>query len=96
MEVRGADHAANEVLATTAAAEPAQGGVQVSSQAVQEPEASGEDEQARHAPAAITDDDLFNTPNGRRLSSSPEAAAATKKCKLAGVQGSPAFTQDIL
>eukprot|EP01050_Picozoa_sp_SAG11_P018480 SAG11_NODE_2799_length_2957_cov_4.184745_1_plen_83_part_00 len=82
MEVRGADHAADEVLATTAAPEPAPGGVQVSSQAVQEPEASGEDEQVRYAPAAI---DLFNTPNGRRLSSSPEAAAATKKCKLAGV-----------
>ena len=40
MEVRGADHAADEVLATTTAPEPAPGGVQVSSQAVQEPEAS--------------------------------------------------------
>eukprot|EP01050_Picozoa_sp_SAG11_P017214 SAG11_NODE_2456_length_3327_cov_7.373728_2_plen_230_part_00 len=88
MEVRGVDHAADEVLATTATPEPALGGVQVS-------EAAGEDEQAQDAPAATNDDDLFNTPNGRRLSSSPEAAAATKKFKLARVQGSPAFPQDM-
>ena len=96
MEARGADHAAGEVLATTATPEPAPGVPQVSSQAVQEPEASGEGEQARHAPAATHDDDLFGTPiPGRRLSSSPEAAAATKKMKLAGPQGSPAFTKDM-
>ena len=96
MEARGADHAAGEVLATTATPEPAPGVPQVSSQAVQEPEASGEGEQARHAPAETHDDDLFDTPiQGRRLSSSPEAAAATKKMKLAGLQGSPAFTKDM-
>jgi hypothetical protein len=77
MEARGADHAAGEVLATTATPEPAPGVPQVSSQAVQEPEASGEGEQARHAPAETHDDDLFGTPiPGRRLSSSPEAAAS--------------------
>ena len=73
MEARGADHAAGGVLATTATPEPAPGVPQVSSQAVQEPEASGEGEQARHAPAETHDDDLFDTPiQGRRLSSSPD------------------------
>ena len=42
MEARGADHAAGEVLATTATPEPAPGVPQVSSQAVQEPVATGD------------------------------------------------------
>eukprot|EP01050_Picozoa_sp_SAG11_P014058 SAG11_NODE_1695_length_4437_cov_2.932227_3_plen_100_part_00 len=75
--------------------EPTQGGVHVSSQVVQESEASGEDEQAQDAPMGNIDDALFNTPNGRRLSSSPEVAATTKKHNLAGVHGSLSFAQDM-
>ena len=45
MEVRGADHAADEVLATTATPEPASGVHQVLFQAAQEPVAAGEGEQ---------------------------------------------------
>eukprot|EP01050_Picozoa_sp_SAG11_P045468 SAG11_NODE_22690_length_401_cov_2.195364_1_plen_101_part_00 len=61
MEVRCTDHAADEVLATTAAPELAPGEAQVPSQAVQEPEASGVDEHAQHAPAEINDDALVNS-----------------------------------
>ena len=84
MEVRGADHAADEVLATTATPEPASGVHQVLFQAAQEPVAAGEGEQDQDAPAEVDDDDLFDTPNIRRRSSGLEATAATKKAKLAG------------
>ena len=95
MEVRGADHAADEVLATIATPEPASGVHQVSSQAAQEPVAAGEGEQDQDAPAEVDDDDLFDTPNIRRRSSGLEATAATKKAKLAGVQGTPTFSGDV-
>ena len=95
MEVRGADHAADEVLATIATPEPASGVPQVSSQAAQEPVAAGEGEQDQDAPAEVDDDDLFDTPNIRRRSSGLEATAATKKAKLAGVHWTPTFTQDM-
>ena len=47
MEVRGADHAADEVLATIATPEPASGVPQVSSQAAREPVAAGDGEHVR-------------------------------------------------
>ena len=60
MEVRGADHAADEVLATTTTPEPASGvpQVSVSPEAVQEPVAAGEGEQDQGAPAEVDDDEL--------------------------------------
>ena len=58
MEVRGIDHAADEVLATVATPEPASGVPQVSSQAAQEPVAAGDGEQDQDAPAEVDDDDV--------------------------------------
>ena len=75
MEVRGADHAADEVVATIATPEPASGVHQVSSQAAQEPVAAGEGEQDQDAPAEVDDDDLFDTPNIRRRSMSRSCSA---------------------
>ena len=95
MEVRGADHAADEVLATTATPEPASGVPQVSSPAAPEPVAAGDGEQDQDAPAEVDDDALFDTPNIRRRSSGLEATAATKKAQLAGVQGPPTFSRDV-
>ena len=63
MEVRGIDHAADEVLAAIATPEPASGVPQVSPQAAREPVAAGDGEQDQDAPAEVDDDELFDTPN---------------------------------
>ena len=95
MEVRSIDHAADEVLAAIATPEPASSVPQVSPQAAREPVAAGDGEQDQDAPAEVDDDELFDTPNIRRRSSGLEATAATKKAKLAGVQGTPTFPRDV-